>query len=315
MRRFALIAAAFCCAAWNLAAVEQAEEPAAGRESRLGLSFTASSLPEAKLSLDWENIFPVLRGKGPLTRDNNLRATLGADLTPVSLEARASVRLTPVAFFYLDAGFQGGSGWNITLFGKELAGIGLSKSDSAGKARIDGSAFDGFIGKAWGGAALQFDAAALWPGDWHHIVLQNYHEINYTYYSRAGADDSWYRLADDGENRNGWNYYVSSVIGYQMPRLPLDMVALMLEQERYLTRLRNGDEWGDEVSYWVGSVLAHVTFSKSWALTAICQFQTARNWEDNPAGDTYYRNCRINRSDPLRVEFYRAAAILDWTIR
>ena len=67
------------------------------------------------------------------------------------------------------------------------------------------------------GGALQADIAAVFPGNWNHIILRTYHEINYKAYSRAKQDESWYYEDDEGENCNGLNYYWNVLLGYQMP--------------------------------------------------------------------------------------------------
>jgi hypothetical protein len=186
-----------------------------GAETAIGskreLSVVASSLPEAMLGFTWHFTVPFLRGDHFLTADNNIRAALGLELSPVSLYGLADLVWTPAAFFELSAGAKLGSGWNIELSGDPVYGIGINRpktgvraapAGSPAAAEIDGAPFGGLHWNLHGGGALQFDLAALFPGDWRHVVFRSYHELNYRGYSRAAAGDSWVFENDDGENRN-----------------------------------------------------------------------------------------------------------------
>ncbi|MDR0587277.1 MAG: hypothetical protein LBG26_08565, partial [Treponema sp.] len=148
---------------------EPAEESAAGISSDRAINVTVSSLPEAKIGFVQGFTFPFLRGESFLTADNNIRTTLTAEVSPVSVDGIVEGILTPVAFLQIAAGFRIGSGWNIKLFGGDLYGIGINRP--GGKAETAGSAFDGVQWKAHFGGALQFDLAAVFPGDWHHVVF------------------------------------------------------------------------------------------------------------------------------------------------
>lgn len=296
---FAILLTALSLPLWA-----QEESVSSSRE----LTLVGSTLPEAKLSFAWRWTIPILRGESPLTGGNNIGLGLSAEISPISLNGIAEAVWTPVAFFQLGAGGRLASGWSMSLFGADSYGIGLNRDDGTGKAEHSGGAFEGIIWKGHMSGALQFDLAALVPGDWHHVVLRSGHEINHKGYTAAGADQSWYFENDDGENVNGWNYYGNLLIGYQMPII-LNTVALLAEADLYLYSMPGRERWGDEKIRWIFSALTNWTLTKQLGAALIVQFRTRRNYDDSKL---YYRNRTIDASNPLRLEFYRVAAALTY---
>jgi hypothetical protein len=289
----------------------QEKEVGVASESRLVLQ--ASTLPETKLAFSQRFTFPFLQGNSPLTEDNNIGVALSAEISPISLNGLAEAVWTPIAFFQLSAGGQIGSGWNIELFGGNVYGIGVNRPDAEGKAENAGHAFDGLLWKAKTGATLQMDLAAVFPGDWNHVVALSYHELNYKGYTRAAAGESWYFENDDGENCNGFNYYGNFLIGYQMPSF-LNMIALLAEMDLYLYDTPNRGKWGDDRIRWTFSGVLGFTLSKQLNLTLITQFRTRKNYLESNWNELYYRNRTIDSSNPLHLEFYRVAAALTFTL-
>jgi hypothetical protein len=280
---------------------------AAEPETQTTLMLQITSLPEAKLGITHHLTFPFLTGSNPLTEGNNLDLALTAEVSPISLNGITVLTWTPIAFAQISTGARFGSGWNINLFGTDLYGIGINRDDGSGGAEHSGRAFDGLLWKVQGGAALQFDLAALYPGDWHHVVARSYHEINYKAYTAAAAGESWY-FENDGENVNGFNYYGNLLVAYQMPII-LDTVGLIAEADLYLNDTPNRTQWGDERIRWTFSALFNFTITKNLSASLAIQCRTMRNYQSNWK-NLYYKNRIINSSDPLRLEFYRAAAIL-----
>lgn len=270
-----------------------------------------SSLPEAKLGFTKRYIFPFLQGESSLTTDNNIGLALTAEISPISLNGIVEAVWTPIAFFQLAAGGRIGSGWNLELFGSDIYGIGVNRPNAVGNAENIGNAFDGLLWKTQIGAALQADLAAVFPGDWNHVVFRSYHEINYKGYTKASAGESWYFENDDGENINGFNYYGNFLIGYQMP-IFLDLIALLTEMDLYLYDTPDRSRWGDEKIRWTFSNILNFTITKQFSLTLITQFWTRRNYKESDWQDLYYRNRTIDNSNPLRLEFYRVAAALTY---
>ena len=282
-----------------------------GVDSSAELVLLASSLPEAKLGFTERFSFPFLQGENPLTVDNNIGLALSAEVSPISLNGIAEAVWTPIAFFQLAAGGRIGSGWNMELSGSEIYGIGVNRADAAGRAETSGSAFDGLLWKAQAGAALQADLAAVFPGDWHHVVVRSYHEINYKGYTRAAAGESWYFENDDGENCNGFNYYGNLLFGYQMPAL-LNLAAVLAEADLYLYDTPDRSSWGDEKIRWTFSGILNFSFTEHIDLTLITQLRTRKNYLESNWQDLYYRKRHIDSSKPMHLEFYRVAAALTY---
>ena len=270
-----------------------------------------STLPEAKLGYNAHFRFPFLQGKSPLTADNNIGLDLGAEVSPVSLNTKAEAVWTPIAFFQLAAGGRMGSGWKITLFGADAFGIGINRPDAEGNAEHSGSGFDGLLWKAYAGGAVQFDMAALYPGDWHHLVARSWHEINYRGYTGARAGESWYYENDDGENVNGFNYYGNLLVGYQMP-IFLNMAALLAEADLYLYDTPDRARWGDDKIRWTFSAVFNFVVGRQFNIAVIPQFRTVRNYRESGWEDLYYRSRHIDTSSPLHLEFYRVAAAVSY---
>ena len=299
-----LIIILFCACFFlqNICAQDSAGENKIESSSELVLQI--STQPEVKLGFTQKFRFPFLQGESPFTKGNNINLDLSAEVSPVSLNGIVTAVWTPIAFFEFTAGGRIGTGWNVELFGSEVKGIGLNTD-----AGHDGSAFDGMLWQARTGGAFQFDLAALFPGDWNHVVARSYHEINYSGYTRAKSGESWYYEDDDGENCNGFNYYGNFLIGYQMP-IFLNMAALLAEAGLYLYDTPNRSQWGDDKIGWTFSGILNFAIVKQFDVTVITQFKTVRNYTDKNWEKLYYRNRTLDTSNPMRLEFYRVAAVL-----
>ena len=277
------------------------------------VNLTISSLPEAKLTFSQNFTLPFLQADHFLFADNNVQFNIDAELSPISMNLKGEAVLTPIAFFQAAAGGMIGSGWNIELFGGTIKGIGINRPAANGGAELDGSAFNGVFGEGHLGGALQFDIAAIFPGDWHHVVFRSYHEISYRGYSRASAGDAWFFENDFGENQNSFNYYGNYLIGYQMP-IFLDTVALLAEMKKYLYDSPGGSLWGDELGRWEFSAILNFAITKRFSAALITQCRTMRNYTAATQDFEYYRERRLDNSAPLRFEFYRVAAIASFKI-
>ena len=306
------------------AALVPAQEP--GIKTATELQLQVSTLPEAKLRINQSFIFPFLQGSGPITKDNNITAVLSADLTPVSTSGMAELNWTPAAFFILSGGGRAGSGWNMPLG----CGIGINAPEDANvpapgpedpprKAKIYGSPFDGLLWSAWGAGTVQFDLAAIFPGDWNHVLFQSRQELRYAAYSQAGPGDAWVFENDDRENQNGWVYYASYVLGYRMPQSPvLDTIVLMAELNKNLYNTPGGDYWGDNLGKWIFSGLFNFTINPRFSTALAIQMRTYRNTGSSSFvnRDYYYRDFPLqNQEGQRRLVFYRAALILSYKIR
>jgi hypothetical protein len=301
-----------------------AQEEGVTASTDLGLQ--VSSVPEARATLAQSFTFPFLRGQGPLTSGNNLKTVLTAELSPVSLNGIAETTWTPIAFFQLIGGAKTGSGWNINLFGEDIYGIGLNErggydaARGAHKSKVDGSAFDGFIWSAWAGGAFQFDLAALFPGDWNHVLFRTYHEARYSAYTRAGTGDSWFFENDYGENQNGWVYNAAFVIGYQMPLSPvLNTVAFMAEMRKNLYNTPGQGYWGGDLPGWMLTGLLNFTVNPRLSAVLAVQFRTFRNNGSSDLtnkGVFFYQDLKLQDSyDKQYLLFYRVAVVLNYRLK
>jgi len=290
------------------------EQPAEKNEvsSSSELFLQAVYPPGLKVGFLKRYTFPFLQGENPLTKDNNIALSLTGEISPISINGVAEAVWTPIAFFQFLAGGTIGSGWNIKLFGDNLYGIGLNRENAEGKHEHAGNSFDGLLWKTRAGAALQADLAAVFPGDWNHVVMRSYHEINYRGYTAAAKGESWYYENDggyQGENCNGFNYYGNLLLGYQMP-IFLNTVALMAEADLYLYDTPGRSKWGDDIIRWTYSLILNFKVTKNIDIAALTQFLTRRNFLEGNWQDLYYRNRTVDKSNPTHLEFYRAGIIM-----
>ena len=276
------------------------------------LSFQATTNVEAMIGFTSYFRFPFMQVPHcPLRDNNNITVALGAEATPISFRGISEVIWTPIAFLELSAGGDLGSGWIINVFDDDKYGIGLNSPDSAGRGEHSGSSFDGIHWKVQAGAALQADLAAFFPGEWNHVVMRTYHEINHRGYNRASSRQSWFFENDDGENLNGLNYYGNLILGYQMPII-LSMVGFIAEAELFLYDTPNRRQWGDDRIYWIFSALLNFSLSEKLDVGMAAQFHTKRNYLEANWEDLYYQNRSLNKSNPVSLEFYRVALAMTY---
>jgi hypothetical protein len=285
------------------------------------LSLQVSTRPEAKIGLTQSFTFPFLQGSGPLTSGNNIKTDITAELTPVSIVGMANVIWTPIAFLEINAGARLSSGWNMALgngIGLNVP-VGTAVTGAPRKFEIDGSPFDGLQWRAWAGGAFQFDLAAVVPGDWNHILIRAYNEFRYSAYTRAGSGNSWV-LENDAENQNGWTYYLSTVLGYQMPLSPvLDFVGLMGEADFRLYDEPRMKAWGGNLPSWTISGFFNFSITPNFSTALIAQMRTRLNYGDTDfenENELYYRDRDLQtEGGSQRILFYRVAFIFTYKLR
>jgi hypothetical protein len=189
-------------------------------ETRINLSLYTSTVGEVQFNFRPQWKFPFLRGESPLTNDNNLTLKLNVGLSPISTDITGDAVFTLFPFFSATFGAMVGTGWNYDLFGKyPLAGLGLNRKTNADDPNdgVIGNGLDGVVWNIHAGTTVQFDFAAIFPGDWNHIVIQLYNEIQYFSYTKAKDDELWYYLIDEGMNQNSFRYKFDWFVGYAMP--------------------------------------------------------------------------------------------------
>jgi len=267
-----------------------AEEPGS---SRTQLSLTVASTKETKSTI-----------AHAIELHPKLKLELSASISPVSVGTSLGARWLPFPFLELAMNSTVGSGWNLPI----AEGLRINQRIGSYDNELVGTAFAGLVWSIEGGGAFQFDYAALVPGDWNHILFRTYHGLEYRAFTAADAGVSWLYQADEGENRNGWSYYGNAFFGYQMP-LVLDLVGLLVEGDKYLYDNPEGSKWGDELMRWTIGAVTNFTLTRDLGLTVIGQIRSVRNYTVDTRDYGFYQD-RILAEDPLRLEFYRIAAIL-----
>jgi hypothetical protein len=271
----------------------------------MDLAFATTTLMEAQTTFTHSGTVPFLTGKNSLTEGNSLEGSWGLRVNPITVNAFANGVWTPAAFFKITGGVEVGTGWRIPI------AEGLAYNDEH-HGIVDAS-LQGAVWTLRGGCVIQFDLAALWPGDWHHLVFRVSPEFIYRSFTKASSRDSWIFEDEDGDERNGWNWYAMYFIGFQPP-LPLDLIGIMVEQKKYLYGIEGSEYWGGDLSRWIFGPVANVSIGEKVDLTLSAQFWSVRNYTEATKDEEYYENRELDRDDPLRVEFYRAALILNYRL-
>lgn len=246
---------------------------------------------------------PFLRGSGPLTSDNQATFSFTGALTPVSTRLEARANFTPIAFLDLFAGAMIGTGWDIGLFN----GMGLNDD---GSGVPESSSFQGMVSESWVGGTFKFDLAVLVPGDWSHVVALLSPKLQYAWFSGAGKGEAWMWEADDGDNFNGFRFYNTYFLGYQMP-IPLELVGLLVETERSLGYVRDLDsedaaDWGSDYLQITVSPMLSLALSERSALALLFQFRREQLYDESD--DSIFANYFRNRNAiGTYWDFYRIA--------
>ncbi len=286
MNRISIIIGAALLAVLMNGVVFADESPKVSTE----ISFVASTLMEMQAGITWRSVLA-----------KNVAASAGAAVSPVSVNVASDIAWTALPFLELSAAIKAGSGWNTAL----ADGLRLNERSGLHDNELTGGAFSGLVWQVQSGGALQFDWAAIKPGDWNHIVFRSYHGINYRSNTGAGAGESWLYEADTGENRNGFNYYGNAFLGYRMP-LPLDLIGFLAEADRYLYDSAGGTEWGDDLTRWKLATVFNAAFTDKISAAFLLQWQSVRTFTDETAGYGFYQDRRLSGAGARSVEFYRA---------
>ena len=256
---------------------------------------------------------PVLNFDNPLTRNNNIAFKLGAKISPVTLEGTFDVVWTPIAFLEVYGGASIGSGWSI----KKIHGLSLNTANVYGKTDIIPINFRRAFYSANLGGAFQFDVGAVVPGDWTHIIFRMDQYILYRAVTATDAYTSWVFQNDSGQNRNGLTYYGAYVFGYQMPLLPINLVAFQIETKKTAFQVKPGQNkknWGeDRISVVFGPIL-NFKVTDIFSIVLIAQWKTVHPYSSNDDPSRFYQNRRINKTKNDTVSFKRVGVIFNITI-
>ena len=180
---------------------------------------------ELRSTFSYSYKIPVPFGDNPLVSGNNLNLIGNVEVTPVSLALEPNIEFTPIAFLVFSSGLKIGTGWN-------FIGInGLANYvDATGKYEPVTPFADWFF-QLWMQGLFQFDLAAVLPGDWNHVVTQASYKATYTMNTGVNSGDAWCWQGSDNLV-NGWEWYSSVILGYQMPLL-VQTVGVLCEFNGY----------------------------------------------------------------------------------
>lgn len=289
----------------SLCSVLNAEEQNLGKTG-LELNFVAATTKEAKAKIIGWVQKPFLTGSGPLLSGNNIRLRAAGEISPVSVNAVFDAVLTPIAFLNFSTAASIGSGWNIPI----ANGLRINSPVEG----LTGNAFDGLVWSIKGGGTFQFDFAAVVPGDWNHVVLQTYHGLQYRANTAAGKDESWLFESDAGQNRNGSSYYGNFFLGYQMP-IVLNTAGLLVEYDKYLYGTEGSDFWGEDLGRWTFGSLCNFTVTKRLEAAVLIQMKSTVQYTDATKNNDFYQDRQVDDSNPLKIEFYRAALNMTYKLK
>jgi hypothetical protein len=149
------------------------------------------------------------------------------------------------------------------------------------------------------------------------VLFQSRQELKYEAYTRADPHESWIFENDEGENQNGWNYYASYVLGYNMPASPvLNTIAFMAELNKSLYT-RGEESWGGDLGRWVLSALFNFSFTPRFNTAFAIQMRSRRNHGKYNLynEDYYYKDLDLLSEGGRRhILFYRVAAIMSYKL-
>jgi len=263
-------------------------------ESRIDLSFYTSTRGEMQVNFTPQWKFPFLQGNSPLTSENNIVLKLDAALSPIWAGLSGDAILTVFPFLLLRLGAMAGTGWNYDLFGKvSLVGLGLNKRTNADDQNdgVIGNGFDGVVWNVHAGATLQFDLAALFPGDWNHIVMQFYNRIEYLAYSKAQGDELWYYLGDDGMNINAIRHKFELFVGYAMP-IFVDLIGYQLEGTLPFCNIETGGSVRDRGYSLTNALIVNFKLNRQFSIMTIAR---VTNGFKDPITSAYEREWKFDR--------------------
>lgn len=265
---------------------------------------------EGRLSVTETIKVPVLNFDNPFMRGNNIAFKLRADITPVTLEGKFDVVWTPLAFLELYGGASIGSGWKLSNW----HGFSLNQNKAGKTHKLPINFKKAFYTANFGGA-LQFDLGAIVKSDWTHIIARIDQYFLYKGVTGVSPLDSWVLLDDDGENRNGFTYCGSYVLGYQMP-LPMNMIAFRLETEKTFFKVPAGVDkstWGENrYNLLFGPIISFKPIDQLTILL-IAQWKTVRDYAPNEL-QKFYQTRTLDKNKRDKVIFRRVGIVFDVTL-
>ncbi|MBN2510620.1 MAG: hypothetical protein JXB03_10090 [Spirochaetales bacterium] len=257
---------------------------------------------EAKGIIERKLTWPLSLGTGVLTKGGSIGFRCSGELSPVSVNGVAQFTVAPFAFLSFSTGLSAGTGWTLVFNGLGRNIPGPDREAAASEP------FSGLVARCWQSATLQFDLAAVYPGEWNHVVAAATGRVEYKGYTLAGKHDAWQYEADSGRNFNGFKFLGSYFLGYRMP-LVLDTLGFLVETNEWIDYNRSRSSmdsggWGsDLVNITLGPVF-NFTLPSSDSLAVLIQFKNGVDYSDETTG---YRYFAYRHADGTYWKFHRIA--------
>ena len=214
-------------------------------------------------------------GKTSLTKGNN--AVLGAQcqISPGTIKPNLFLRYSPIAFLVFGAGAKCGTGW-------EFMGSQCLATFNSASGKFDNiTPFKNWFYEFDVSATFQFDAAALWPGDWHHIVFMASYDFRLSGMTGQADGHPWVWEADFPKV-NGANYYANVILGWQLPFKRVSLVGVQAEFEGFYERGQIAEPYrAFDIDFCRVNVSPLVVFSltKKDTLFALLYFERRRGFD------------------------------------
>ncbi len=203
--------------------VREPENPSAPGSRSLGTTWGGA---EFKAMYDHQWIVPALRWTPHrLFADNNITIMSRTGISPISATQALRVTATPVALLKVYAEASIGTGWNLQV----IDGLGEVDPDTG---EIDDRSFPGVVTRGALGGTFQFDLAAVFPGEWNHVVIALTPQFTYSALSSVDGGTAWSFENDEGDNYNGWSRQFTTILGHQPPYPSVSTVGLLYESEQ-----------------------------------------------------------------------------------
>ncbi len=251
----------------------------------------------------------VLTGEGALFKNNNITFDTYGKLSPVHTDIGASATFSPIALANFFAGGAVETGWS--FFGL-FNGLGRNLPGTNYTAPLV-EPLSGIILKSWFGGTIMFDLGAVLPGNWTHVVIAVNPKIEYAglIAPGVGIDTAWLKEADKGMNFNGWKYWGTYFIGYQLPAVALlNTIGFLVESEQYIdshnvNRSPMSNGWGSDFVKWNFSPMIQLELSLKDTLTLLFQFTRDIDYSDTTIANRYfeYRKAEGSYTSFKRIVF------------
>jgi hypothetical protein len=245
---------------------------------------------------------PLLPKSNPLFEGNNVTLAGALQISPVSIMPELSVSFTPAAFLSFSAGTRAGTGW-------EFPGSqGMAEYNAAEKKYDNLTPLKSWYVCGWVSGTFMFDTAALWPGDWHHIVMVANYEVNYK--KLTGTESPVWDWQTTKNCADGWQYDQYYLLGYQMPSI-VSLAGVSAELYGHYNAADYGefaDRFGGDFMTIEVCPLMQLTFSPHDSLFVIFNFKARRSFAETHAAEN---------EEPLLTytgrEWYFQRIALRWT--